>query len=198
MRKIILILITLFILTACGSVETPAPTLTSTSKPTDTATPEPTSTPTVEPTATEIPQPTPTPTSQLASYDEFITYIENLYTLVTNSYDADALPLKSIGFIENPDDDITLLVQVKGDISESSKGSTFGILAAVIAKQLNDSPNKVPERLRLFVIEFFDSNDNYFTNYGIKWSDLRELINRNFDGDFLFKVVRTDIKNYKK
>lgn len=198
MRKIILILITLLILTACGSVETPAPTLTSTSKPTDTATPEPTSTPTVEPTATEIPQPTPTPTSQLASYDDFIAYIENLYTLLTKNAGGNSLSLISIAFVENPEDDITLLVQVKGDISESSKGSTFGVLAAVIAKQLNDSPNKVPERLRLFVIEFFDSKDNYFTNYGIKWSDLRELINRNFDKDFLIKVLRTDINNYKK
>ncbi len=70
---------------------------------------------------------------------------------------------------------------------------TFAALAAAVGKQLDETSNKVPERLRLLhMVEFFDSKDNYFNvvNY-----ELTELINNNFEG--VRDVVRTDISGYK-
>ena len=177
------------------AVSTPEPTISATITNTPISTLEPTTiaTMTNTPLPTSIPVPSPTPKE-----DFFVTYIRNLYTYVHENNKGNELPLRSIGFVENPNGDVTLLVQVKGDVSEASKGATLGILSAVISKELNESPNKTPERLRLFVIEFFDSNDNYFTNLGGEWSKLRDLISKDFGADDLRRVVRIDVTGYKK
>ena len=189
----IIVLISL-ILTGCA-VSTPEPTTSATMTNTPLSTLEPTTTATLTntPLPTSIPAPSPTPAEEF-----FVTYIRNLYTYVHENNKGNELPLRSIGFVENPDGDVTLLVQVKGDVSEASKGATLGTLSAVISKELNESPNKTPERLRLFVIEFFDSNDNYFTNLGVEWPKLRDLISKDFGADDLRRVVRVDVTGYKK
>lgn len=196
-RAILAITLIALLLSACGGdlptpTETPIPTETTVL----TETPIPSATPLPTLAATETPQPSLTPTPQLADYDVFIKYMTNMYDYMYENLGNDMLQIRSIEFVENPDDDITLLVQVKGDITDSAKASTFATLASVIGGQLKDTPNKVPERLRLFVVEFFDSKENYHSNYGIKWSHLREQINNNFEG--IRGVLRTDISGYKK
>lgn len=162
-----------------------------------TDTPEPTNTlaPTNTPKPTKTLSPTSTPTS-LPETSIFTTFAKNLYTIVVTGNDTDALQLKTIEFLENPDRDITLLIQVKGDVTEASKGATLGYVMAVINKGLNEGL-KVPDGLRNVVIEFFDTNDNYFSNYGVSWSNLRALISNEFSSNDLMSVVKVDVTGYK-
>jgi len=192
MKRILFIFALLaLLLSACGG-NLPTPTET----PTPTKTPIPSATPQPTPTVTATPQPSLTPTSQLAEYDVFIEYMTKYYDYYYKNLGKELLQLKSIEFVESTKDEITLLVQVKGNITESVKSSTFVALASVIDKQLEDTPNKVPDRLRWFVVEFYDSKENYYSNYGIKWSDLREQIDNSFTG--IGEVLYTDISGYKK
>lgn len=198
MKKFLIALIVIFLLSSCGAKNPPDASTAVTPGSTVTSIIETTSSETLQPapTATEVPEPTLTPTAKLAEYDVFIKYTTNMYEFFIENYDDEILDLVSLEFVENPDGDLTLLAQVRGDITESTKSLSFVTFASVIGKQLDETTNKVPERLRLFVVEFFDSNENYFTNYGIKWSDLREQINNNFEG--IRGVLRIDINNYKK
>ncbi len=188
------------------SVQSAAPTLTNTFVPTKEPTAIPTLTPTSEPSPTPSKTPSPTstrkptltPSLTPTTGEKFTNSIGNLYKLLLASNKDGQMSMRFIELAEDPNGGFSLVFQVKGVITEETKGATLGYLLAVIGKVSKDAPSLVPGELNQVVIEFFDYNDQYSLNWGLYWSDVVALLSRSFTASDLMRIVHVDLTQYKK
>lgn len=181
MRKSIVILMVILILTGCTPTpeQTPTATLEPTATESPTATIEPSQTPTKEPKLEEV-------------YSDFIeTYNHIFMLLLEKSDDKEALSPLDLYFDRNGDT-ILLTANISVDSSLYNSPTPFAYPFTIVRKLVIDKKVDIPENIDYFVINLYNESGYKYSRHVAKWSDYLDYVNDTITFEQLFARMEHD------
>lgn len=197
MKKILLALVTVLMLSACGPVQTAVPTATNTVEPSATATVEPTPTNTPEPTKTLTPTrptatkgPTSTPNPNTIGYDFIYYFKDNFQFYASKMTPKVEVELIKFVFEYDSESDLNLILETKsGELVLQEKTPLYYSLAQ-LSSNLEDHP-KLPDGIKEVLFVFRNNDLEIHEQAALDWNVLLDYVENDITYDQLFAAIRT-------